>query len=500
MDPGTGKELKAEFKKTKDYVLVDSVEKADLIFLVEGYYFTYWLHGGGVRLNYTLHDYSAGFGRQGCMAAIAIVVPSEVYLRNPANAEALLAARLWEGVSLWKLVPGDSLPISIANLRVQSASPKELVEQFLKQEKWPEGVPPVSAAWALAPLHASDAVSVKPGRKTVDARQPVMPDETRTVPSGDQVIRVSTTLVTVPVIATDVEGKCVSDLTLTDFHLYENGVEQKIDRLISESAPFQTALMMDISPSTGLVRSDIEAAALSFAKGLRPDDELMVLSFTNRIYVESELTRDQSQLRRAITQSRARGGTPYFGVDPVRRQDDRTRSMGTRLYDAVDLGVTDRFDRFSGRKAILLFTDGVDTGSRLANSQSTIARIEESDVLVYVVRYDAPVPKVDVINRKRDRDSIAGAVAAYAQGADYLQQLATRSGGRLFNASTDAGFRKAFSAIAEEMGRQYTLCYYPTAALNDSSFRRIQVTVDKPGIKIRARAGYRPVAKPSGAK
>jgi VWFA-related protein len=434
------------------------------------------------------------------MAAIAIVVPSDVYLRNPANAEALLAARLWEGVSLWKLVPGGGLPISLADLHVQSASPKELVNQFLKREKWPAEVPPVSAAWAITQPPASDAISVKPGRKTGDAGQPVMPEKTRIVPSGDQVIRVSTTLVTVPVIATDLEGKCVSDLTLTDFHLYENGVEQKIDPLISESAPFQTALMMDISPSTGLVRSDIEAAALSFAKGLRADDQLMVLSFTNRIYVESELTRDQNQLRHAITQSRARAGTPYFGADPVRRQEDRTRSMGTRLYDAVELAVTERFDRFSGRKAILLFTDGVDTGSRLANSQSTIARIEESDVLVYVVRYDTPVSKIDVINRKRDRDSIAGAVAAYEQGADYLQQLAIRSGGCLFNASTDAGFREALSYIAEEMGHQYALCYYPTAPLNDSSFRRIQVTVEKPGIKIRARTGYRPVSKLAAAK
>jgi Ca-activated chloride channel family protein len=305
----------------------------------------------------------------------------------------------------------------------------------------------------------------------------------------------------VPVIATDANGRCVSDLTRTDFRLYEDGVEQKIDRIVSESAPFQTALMMDISPSTGLVRSESEAAALAFTRELRPDDELIVLSFTNRIYIESEFTRDQSQLRRAITKSSERAVTPYLGANPGRRQADPTQSMGTRLYDAVDLAITERFKRPSGRKAILLFTDGVDTGSRLANSQSTVVRIEESDVLVYVVRYDTPVLKVNVINNKsRDPDSIAGAMAAYAQGADYLQQLANLSGGRLFNASTDAGFRVAFSSVAEEIAHQYTLCYYPTAAPDDTSFRRIQVKVDKPGVKIRARAGYRPAAQPSGVK
>ncbi len=211
--------------------------------------------------------------------------------------------------------------------------------------------------------------------------------------------------------------------------------------------------------------------------------------------IHSELTRDQDQLRRAIAQSHIHaGGTPYLGEDAKQRLLDPTRQMGTRLYDAVDLIVTERFDKISGRKAILLFTDGVDTGSRLASSPSTLARIEESDVLVYVVHYDTPVQKL--INR----NAMAGMVAAHAQGAEYLQQLATHSGGRLFKASTDAGFRKAFTYIAEEMGHQYMLCYYPAAPLNDSSFRRIQVTVDKPGIKIRARAGYRPVTNASAAK
>ncbi len=173
---------------------------------------------------------------------------------------------------------------------------------------------------------------------------------------------------------------------------------------------------------------------------------------------------------------------------------DRTRHLGTRLYDAVDLAVTERFDRLPGRKAMLLSTDGVDTGSRLANLESSLARIEESDVMAYVVHYDTPVPKV------ANREAMKGMTAAYARGAEYLRQLAAHSGGRLFKASTDTGFREAFTTIAEEMGHQYTLCYYARGPLNDPSFRRIQVKVDKPGVKIRARAGYRPVAKSSAAK
>jgi VWFA-related protein len=213
-----------------------------------------------------------------------------------------------------------------------------------------------------------------------------------------------------------------------------------------------------------------------------------VLSFTNKIFVESELTGDQGLLRRAISHMRAHcTGPAYFGEDLMKRAWDPTRQMGTRLYDAVDLAVTERFDKLSGRKALLLFTDGVDSGSRLASLESTLARIEESDVLVYAIHFDTPMQKH--INRDRN-DALA---AAHVQGAEYLQQLAEHSGGRLFKASTDAGFKEAFAYIAEEMGHQYALCYYPKEPVNDGAFRRIEVTVDKPGVKVRARTGYRPV-------
>ena len=493
IDPQMAKEIGAELKKRKGYVLVDSVEKADLVFLVEALYYTYQAAGGGARLHYLLYDSSSGFGAQLRMAAIAIVVPSEIYRAHPADSEALLAARLWEGVSLerfdgWSM-PAGSGPVLDARDSFQSASPKELVKKFLNKEKWPADVPPLFAAWAEAPRQRGKAVEVTLGSNEGSAGQPAMSVEKPRAPVNDQVIRVDTTLIMVPVIARDEKGQYVSGLNIADFHLYEDGVEQKIDRFITEAAPFQTALLMDISSSTGLVRSEIEAAAMAFARGLRPGDELMALSFTNRIFIESELTRDQDRLRQAIAKSRARGGTPYAGADDKRLRTDRARTLGTRLYDAVELTLSERFDKLSGRKAILLFSDGVDTGSRLASFESSLARIQEEDVLTYVVFYDTPVPKVP------NRNAMAGLTAAYARGAEYLQQLATLSGGRLFKASTDAGFRQAFSDIAEEMAHQYALCYYPNKTISDTSFRRIQVTVGKPGVKIRARAGYRPVPK-----
>jgi VWFA-related protein len=493
VDPETSREIEAEFKKKNDYLLVDSAEKADLVFLVESSYFTYWLQGGKIRLYNSLYD-DSGFGRHLRQAAIAVAIPAEIYRQHSADSEALLAAQLWAGVSLHKagnpeygISRSDGI-IDTEHLETP-ASPKNLVGDFLNKKKWPDNSPPLYAAWAGAPRPVADAMGVRP----VDETKPAVPMGDPEITSPDNAIRVGTNLVTVPVFASDGVGKYVPGLTVENFHVYEDGVEQEIDRFFPESAPLQAALIMDISYSTGFVRPEIEAAGLAFAGVLSPAVEVMVLSFTNRIFVESELTGDRDRLRRAITQSRERGGTRYSGKDRDRIRFDRTRYLGTRLYDVVDLAVTERFDKLSGRKAILLFTDGVDTGSRLATYESSLARIEESDVLVYVVHYETAVPKVE------NPTGRAGMIAAYARGAEYLRQLADLSGGRLFKASAETGFQEILSIVAEEMSHQYMLCYYPKSPIKDSSFRSIQVTVDQPGIKLRARTGYRPSSKSPAA-
>lgn len=81
------------------------------------------------------------------------------------------------------------------------------------------------------------------------------------------------------------------------------------------------------------------------------------------------------------------------------------------------------------------------------------------------------------------------------RGFQYLHDLCADSGGRLFSASTFPNLRWAFDQIAEELRHQYTLCYYPSNQTNDDPYRRIQVTVNRPGMKIRARAGYRAIAQ-----
>src|SRR5262245_25508858 len=178
-------------------------------------------------------------------------------------------------------------------------------------------------------------------------------------------IKVETALVTFPVSVLDKNGKFIPHLMKSDFHIYEDNIEQEIASFADVEAPFNVVLLLDTSRSTRFKIEDIQRAAIAFVNKLRPDDRVMIVSFDSDIYIDSEFTSDREVLRRAIRETHTGGST--------------------RLYDAVDLVITERLSRVQGRKAIVLFTDGVDTASQLATDRSTLARVDESGVLVYPV-------------------------------------------------------------------------------------------------------------------
>jgi Ca-activated chloride channel family protein len=316
-------------------------------------------------------------------------------------------------------------------------------------------------------------------------------------------IKMDTALVTIPISVIDRNGKFVPFLTRRDFRVYEDGVEQDIEIFNSVETPFHVALVLDTSRSTIFKLEDIQDAALAFVKQLKRDDQVMVVSFDNRVRLHCDFTNDYDELRSAIYETRTGGGT--------------------KLYEAVDL-VVDRLERIQGRKAIVLFTDGVDTSSRLSDYYDTIEKVEESGVLVYPVKYDTemddplggiyipngnpwPWPMPSPFPRGRRRwpfnPLISHQFPQWPQGpggrsggdyrlaARYLQELADRSGGRLHNADSLYNVSQAFLMIAEELRHQYALGYYPTNAKKDGTYRRVKVRVNKSGMIVRAREGYR---------
>jgi VWFA-related protein len=321
---------------------------------------------------------------------------------------------------------------------------------------------------------------------------PVTVDDTGT-------IKMDTALVTIPASVIDRDGKFVPFLKKRDFRIYEDGVEQDIESLTSVEAPFHVALVLDTSNSTLFKLNDIQDAAFAFIKQLRPDDQVMVVSFDSKVRFHCDFTNDYDTLRQAINETRTGGST--------------------KLYEAVDK-VVDRLGQIEGRKAIVLFTDGVDTASRRANFQNTIDKVEESGALVYPIKYDTendqqggsapsssplPWPTPHPPNRRRwPFDHLAALMfpqwpsrapstssGEYRKAARYLQELADRSGGRLYEADTLYNVSQAFSNIAEELRHQYSLSYYPTNVKRDGAYRRVKVRIEKSGMIVRARDGYR---------
>ena len=314
------------------------------------------------------------------------------------------------------------------------------------------------------------------------------------VDAGD-IIRVNTTLITIPVSAMDRDGRYVPNLQKEDFRVWEDGVEQDVAFFQSVDKPFSVVLMLDTSPSTQFRLQDIQDAAISFVDQLRSDDRVMVVSFNDDIRMLSDFTTDRRRLHRAIQHAET---------------DD-----GTRLYDAVDLVINQQLNRVQGRKAIVLFTDGVDTTSRRADFNTNVTDAQELDALIYTVQYNTR-QDMNVGNFPSGRIDIWGTILGGVFGgggggrrggrgtarndyeiADrYLLELANSTGGREYKADTLENMAQAFGNVAEELRRQYSIGYYPKRALQAGQRRFIRVRARQPNLAVRTRDSY--IFNPSG--
>jgi VWFA-related protein len=325
----------------------------------------------------------------------------------------------------------------------------------------------------------------------------------------DDVVRVDTTLVTVPVSVVDRQGRFIPNLKKEDFTLAENGIDQSIAYFEPADKPFTVALLLDTSASTHFHLSEIRDAAIEFAKQLRPQDRVLVVSFNDEVLLLTEATNDQTLIESAIEVNANTGSS-------------------TRLYDAVDLTIRERLNKIKGRKAIVLFTDGVDTSSQQADYLSTLREVEELDALIYPIQYDT----TDYLNAMQNAGTVTvvttqsgifgprtssqtynvpmnnggaplpGATKADYDRADhYLHSLADKTGGRLYKANDTKQLADAFAKIAEELRRQYTLGYYPkNANATDGDRRQIRVKVNQPNVAVKARDSYTKGSAPSPNK
>lgn len=328
-------------------------------------------------------------------------------------------------------------------------------------------------------------------------------NESKIDPNGEtvegDVIRTDTALVMVPVSVMDRSGRYVPLLKRENFRIAENGVEQKIAYFATTDSPFTVVLLIDTSGSTHFRLDEIQDAAINFVSKLKDNDSVMVMSFDDRISVECKATTDREEIRRAIKHTRTGGGT--------------------RLYDAVEDVLKKQLNTIPGRKAVVLFTDGVDTTSRRATYETTLRLAEESDAPIYAVDYDTsgtgsiyggggiPSPRGGrggIIFGSPlplpGGGTVGGGVGDYKRAVRYLHAISETTGGRFYSGDSLFGIGQAFTWIAEELGRQYSLGYYPSTAGKDGERRQIKVKTTEPDLVVKSRDSYIYSEPKKGAK
>jgi Ca-activated chloride channel family protein len=308
------------------------------------------------------------------------------------------------------------------------------------------------------------------------------PGRTQNAPTNDpngpgevdegSVVRVSTSLITVPAVVMDRNGRYIGSLRKEDFQIYEDGVEQNVSYFASVEKPFTVALMLDVSGSTQTQLAQIREAANIFVSRLRSNDRMMAITFDGQVNVLAEAT-DVGSIRRS-----------KLHIPPV--------TDGTVLYDAVDFALK-RMAQIPGRKAIVLMTDGVDQSST-ASVKSTLSECAEQDVLIYTVQYNtlAQLPQrlSQIKNEKARRKVQERLMKGYAVSEPYLRGLAEKTGGRFYRADDLRDVGPAFEAITSELGVQYSLGYYPKQNSGSGTERGIKVRVRYPNLVVRARDSY----------
>jgi Ca-activated chloride channel homolog len=299
--------------------------------------------------------------------------------------------------------------------------------------------------------------------------------------SEEDIVRVSTSLITVPAQVMDRNGRFMGNLRKEDFLIYENGVEQQLSYFGSVEQPFTVALLLDVSGSTQTRLQAIRAAANAFIGRLRPNDRLILVSFDGKINVLTEAV-TVSQLRRL-----------KLRLDAV--------NDGTVLYDTVDAVLNQRLASIPGRKAVVLLTDGVDQGSKRASRKQNLHDADESDVMFYTVQYNTlpqlPERLSHILDPKIRARIQSKMEKEYAIGASYLRTLADETGGRLYNADTLVDIQQSFGSIMDELGRQYSLGYYPKGEVRSGEKRDIKVRLRVPNLVVRARDSYIANAAPT---
>ena len=267
----------------------------------------------------------------------------------------------------------------------------------------------------------------------------------------DDVVRVSTELVVLNATVIDKNGKFVPGLKLNEFHLFEDGAEQKVLTFTAEKTPFAAAILLDTSGSMESRLTLGRSAALRFLDGLRENDVAAVYNFDVKVVQLQEFSPGRDLPDRA------------YGL--------KTKML-TSLNDAVLRAADDLGKREEKRRAIVVLSDGGENYSS-ASSDKALDHALKAGATIYAVNLGPDGPARDIA------------------AAGILKNFAEKSGGRYIETAGGQALRDSFAEIAQELGRQYTIAYRPTNHARDGKWRKIELKLSRPEVTVRTRKGYK---------
>lgn len=269
---------------------------------------------------------------------------------------------------------------------------------------------------------------------------------------GDVIVR--SDLVTVLAAVNAATGQPVLNLRDDEFEVLENGVPQALNKVgRQDNVPLRLVVMLDTSLSVrNRLKLEQEAAIDFLRRTLRPNDRAAFYSFNHDVYLRQDLTDSLTALEAATRNLDARGATAIF--------------------DAAFIGAR-RLATEDGRRVIVIVSDGQNTVSK-ATRERALAEISRTDAVVFGI--------CPLIRTEYD--------AYIKQPPNDLELLASQTGGRVITVSSPEEIMTGFAQLEAELRAQYVLSYYSSNDTRDGKFRKIEVRVKRPGVRIRARNGY----------
>jgi Ca-activated chloride channel family protein len=367
----------------------------------------------------------------------------------------------------------------------------------------PGGAPPQEAPSAKSPKLQRP---IPLGRDIALARDPASGELRATTNDSSSVpaegaIRSRVTLVQVPCTVVAPDGTQVRGLSQSDFHLFEDGVAQEIASFDASATPANIALLIDASPSIFHELAEMRGAARTLAANLSPVDEIAVVSFSAEAHLLLPFSKNRALLGRAIE-------SQYLAKVE--------NSSESRIYESVFLAARELFAARTGRKAIVLLTDGQDSGLGLTwdprsaqpSTGAAASRLAFDDVARELGADGIALFIVSTENRPRGmtpewleahRNEMLVNADVRKQNMPnytvYLAELARRAGGQLYFLREIGNLSEIYRRIALAIGAQYALGYYPFAGTARAGWRSLRVELAPganvpPGSKLTYRGSY----------